>query len=118
MPLYELVMIAKSQARKGTMKAMANNPMDPEKKHLKELLKFCATHVLDNKGVVREFENSGTRDLPYRMKRHQEIHERGIYLTMKFDSSPRIMMTLSKALSLNESGQSSKTFQGLFRQKK
>jgi small subunit ribosomal protein S6 len=46
---------------------------------IKNLLKHCATHVLNNKGVVRKFENLGTKQLPYRMKRHQEIFDHGSY---------------------------------------
>jgi small subunit ribosomal protein S6 len=69
---------------------------------VRNILKSSAKHILDHKGVVRKFENLGTKQLPYRMKRHQEIFEHGTYYTMKFDSSPKVMNSLSDALKLNE----------------
>jgi small subunit ribosomal protein S6 len=69
----------------------------------KDLLSFCAKHILNNNGVVRKFENLGSKSLPYRMKRHQEIFDCGSYFTMTFDSNPQVMDDLCKQLKLNES---------------
>lgn len=65
--------------------------------------------ILDQRGVVRQFQNLGDRDLPYRMKRHQEIHSVGkysefkrSYFSMLFDSSPATMIQLQNSLKKNE----------------
>ncbi|KAI8897054.1 hypothetical protein BC833DRAFT_595159 [Globomyces pollinis-pini] len=99
MPVYELLMITKKLATKTTQDLIQNRSNNAVQK---SLLKYCATFVLDHKGVVRELSSLGNRELPYRMKSHQEIHSYGWYLTMKFDSSPKIMSELSKSLKLNE----------------
>ncbi len=68
-------MIAK--AASGPALSAANNASTLE---YKRLLEFCAKHVLENKGVVREFMNLGTKQLPQRMKKLQVIHSNGTYL--------------------------------------
>ncbi|KAH6563838.1 hypothetical protein BASA50_009230 [Batrachochytrium salamandrivorans] len=97
--MYELVLIARSAAHSLST---ALSVREAEKRTHRQLLKFCAMHVLDNNGVVRQFINLGNKDLPYRMKRHQEIFSRGSYFVMQFDSSPQIMAALSSSLALNE----------------
>jgi ribosomal protein S6 len=67
MPLYELLVIARSQS------------VEINRKIHKTLLKASATMILENNGVVRELKNLGTGTLPYRMKRHQEIFDTGRY---------------------------------------
>ncbi|KAJ3273007.1 28S ribosomal protein S6, mitochondrial [Terramyces sp. JEL0728] len=94
--LYELLLIAKSNTTRDIPKLTAQN------EQLKSLLTFCAKHVLDSNGVVREITNLGQKQLPYRMKRHQEIFDQGQYFSMKFDSSAQTMFNLKKALNLNE----------------
>ncbi|KAI8919647.1 ribosomal protein S6 [Entophlyctis helioformis] len=99
MPLYELVVIARTRAK---VMALSQEAIQTDKVVHKKLLKFCAQNVLDNNGVVRQFVNLGKRSLPYRMKRHQEIFETGSYYAMHFDSSPDTMSQLSRSLALNE----------------
>jgi small subunit ribosomal protein S6 len=87
-------------------------------RHIKELVTTCATHVLDNGGVVRSLNNWGTRVLPSRMNRHQQWHTMGefvarfhlysnlkltscwvcSYWTMHFDTSPRVLHALNRRL--------------------
>ncbi|EGF80454.1 hypothetical protein BATDEDRAFT_25050 [Batrachochytrium dendrobatidis JAM81] len=97
--MYELVLIART---KVNSMSIATGVLQAEKAKHKQLLKQCAMHVLDNNGVVRQFINLGKKDLPYRMKRHQEIHAKGAYFTMQFDASPLVMKSLSSSLALNE----------------
>lgn len=98
MPKYELVLLARTiSAANATIEATLKN-----KGMHKQLLKSCATHVLDRNGVVRKFTNLGDRQLPYRMKRHQEIFDQASYFCMEFDSCPKTMITLQKSLKLNE----------------
>ena len=52
MPLYELAMVARSQLRSSNPSLMIGNGLEVEKQRLKELLKFCAKHVLDNNGEL------------------------------------------------------------------
>jgi small subunit ribosomal protein S6 len=97
MPLYELLVITKCLRTATAVSALVR-----EAGIAKSVLSFSARHVLDNGGVVRNFQNLGTKQLPYRMKRHQEIFDHGSYYTMKFDSSPKVMQNLSHSLKLNE----------------
>jgi small subunit ribosomal protein S6 len=53
---------------------------------------------LDRGGVVRAIESLGERGLPFRMKQHQEIFDRGVYWTMNFHSSIDSMAALSELL--------------------
>lgn len=95
MPLYELVLIVKNQAKTAAQQ--------PKVKQMhKALLKACGMRILDNKGVLRSFTNLGFRTLPYRMKRHQEIFSTGNYYAVKFDSSPKFMQELHDSLKTNE----------------
>ena len=98
MPLYELLVIARCVAPLHSFnRAMVGSDQDLHKK----ILRTCALHILDSNGVVREFTNIGKKRLPYRMKRHQEIHDRGNYYSMLFDSSPSTMESLRKTLDLH-----------------
>jgi small subunit ribosomal protein S6 len=98
MPLYELTLLARTvQAAQATLQSA----IETKNMHQK-LLKSCALHVLDKKGVVRQFQNLGERSLPYRMKRHQQIFDYASYYSMTFDCSPRTMIRLQKSLKLNE----------------
>ncbi|KAF8580447.1 hypothetical protein K439DRAFT_1356839 [Ramaria rubella] len=83
MPLYELLCITTHLK---------------EYRHIKELVKTCATHVMDSGGVVRSLNNWGTRVLPNRMHRHQQWHTIGDYWTMHFDTSPRVLHALNRRL--------------------
>lgn len=46
-------------------------------KHIKELVRQTATHVMNAGGVVRNVNSWGTLTLPQRMKRHGGIHAIG-----------------------------------------
>ncbi|RXW16777.1 hypothetical protein EST38_g9083 [Candolleomyces aberdarensis] len=54
MPLYQMFCITKHY---------------PEYKHIRELIRQSATHVMNAGGVVRKIDSWGTRTLPQRMKR-------------------------------------------------
>jgi small subunit ribosomal protein S6 len=49
---------------------------------LQDLLKTSALQVLDKGGVVRGFENWGSRILPHRIKRHQQYFNSGQYVVV------------------------------------
>ncbi|ORY94002.1 30S ribosomal protein S6 [Syncephalastrum racemosum] len=84
MPFYELVCIARS-------KLVENN--------LRDLIKTTATHVMNQGGVVRGFDNLGTeKKLPHRIKRHQEYHTKGDFWVMHFHANPLMVQNLSKKL--------------------
>ncbi|KAJ7217957.1 ribosomal protein S6, partial [Mycena pura] len=70
----------------------------PGYKHIKELVRQSALHVLDAGGVVRKFDSWGTRSLPQRMHRHGNYHEIGDYWTMHFDTAPRTLLTLNSLM--------------------
>ncbi|RKO92792.1 30S ribosomal protein S6, partial [Blyttiomyces helicus] len=88
MPLYELVCIAR---------ASANSNQD-----LRRLLKISALHVMNGGGVVRSFEANPLSPLPYRMRKHQEIYDKGITWFMRFDASPHLAQSLLKSLDFDE----------------
>ncbi|KAJ3022782.1 hypothetical protein HKX48_005258 [Thoreauomyces humboldtii] len=66
-------------------------------------MKQTALQILDSQGVVQKFEIlKANAELPYRMKRHQEIFSQGDYWSMLFVSSADTMRTMSKALDFDE----------------
>ncbi|KAI9219117.1 hypothetical protein BC828DRAFT_386914 [Blastocladiella britannica] len=84
MPLYELVAIT----RKG-------------ESLVRPLLKQVALSIIHRGGVVRGLQNMQERELPYRIKAHQEYHRDGQYLSMSFDASPAEVPTLLRQLKLD-----------------
>jgi len=50
-------------------------------KHIKELVRQTATHVMNAGGVVRNINSWGTLTLPQRMKRHGGIHAMGEHVS-------------------------------------
>ena len=46
-------------------------------KHIKELVRQTAMHVLNAGGVVRGIDSWGTCRLPQRMRRHQQYYDKG-----------------------------------------
>jgi small subunit ribosomal protein S6 len=52
----------------------------PFQKHIKELVRQTATHIMNARGVVRSINSWGTLTLPQRMRRHGEIHSTGEYV--------------------------------------
>jgi len=69
-----------------------------EYKHIKELVRQTASHVLNAGGAVRGINSWGTCRLPQRMKRHQQYYDRGDYWTMHFDTSPRTLKSLNSIM--------------------
>ncbi|KAL1921465.1 mitochondrial 37S ribosomal protein bS6m [Calcarisporiella thermophila] len=83
MPFYELVCIARSGLAQTS---------------LRDLVKTSTTYILDRGGVVRGFQNWGERELPHRIKRHQQKHSDGLYWVMQFDSNPQIVQELTRKM--------------------
>jgi len=69
-----------------------------EYKHIKELVRQTAMHVLNAGGAVRSIHSWGTCRLPQRMRRHQQYYEKGDYWTMHFDTSPRTLHSLNSIM--------------------
>ncbi|KAJ3081795.1 hypothetical protein HK102_002124, partial [Quaeritorhiza haematococci] len=110
MPLYELICIARTTATNhlplptaaSAAASAASKAFKSKDADLANLMKTAGLHILDRGGVVRKFENIGSRQLPYRMRRHQEIFDHGHYWSMLFDASPSTMQSLLKTLSYDE----------------
>ncbi|KDQ21726.1 hypothetical protein BOTBODRAFT_150661 [Botryobasidium botryosum FD-172 SS1] len=83
MPLYELFCISTHFA---------------EYRHIKDLVRTTATQVIKNGGVVRTLDYWGTRQLPHRMRRHQQWHGAGDYWSMHYDASPKLMNAVVEQL--------------------
>ena len=62
-----------------------------------------ATHILDKGGVVRGFSSLGhDQELPYRMRKHQNIYNRGSIYSMIFDAGPSLLPSIKQQLSFDE----------------
>jgi hypothetical protein len=46
-------------------------------KHIFELVRQSATHIMDSGGVVRKIDSWGTKTLPQRMRRHGPLQSVG-----------------------------------------
>ncbi|KAJ3386158.1 hypothetical protein HDU92_002665 [Lobulomyces angularis] len=69
----------------------------------KAVLRTSALQLLDAGAVVRRLSSYGNEEqLPYRMKRHQTVHSTGRYVSILFDSSPKVMKELHKTLGFDE----------------
>jgi ribosomal protein S6 len=67
------------------------------------LLRQVATRILDDGGVVRSFESLGhDQELPYRIKKYQEIYSRASTYSVVFDISPRSLPKIRQQLSFDE----------------
>jgi len=60
----------------------------PEYKHIRELVKATAMHILDRGGIVRNIDYWGTRALPEKMRRHSMTFYHADYWALHFDSNP------------------------------
>ncbi|KAF8637957.1 hypothetical protein AX16_010590 [Volvariella volvacea WC 439] len=69
-----------------------------EFKHIKELVRQSATHVMNAGGVVRSINSWGTLTLPQRMRRHGHYHYVGDYWTLHFDTAPRTLQSLNSIM--------------------
>ncbi|KAJ3333152.1 hypothetical protein HDU76_011069 [Blyttiomyces sp. JEL0837] len=107
MPLYELLCIARMGAAqaataKGNATAAAELIGGSQFAIAAQVARTASLHVLDRGGVVRNIRAIKADQLPYRMKRHQEIFTNGSYYCMQFDSSPETMDSLRRALHFDE----------------
>ncbi|KAJ1502036.1 28S ribosomal protein S6, mitochondrial [Coelomomyces lativittatus] len=84
MPLYEMVIIAK-----------------PSVELVRPFLKSTILTILNRGGVVRSIHNLLERELPYRMKAHQQFHTQGHYCTIQFDTPSDQLKYLKQHLSLD-----------------
>ncbi|KIK09198.1 hypothetical protein K443DRAFT_671684 [Laccaria amethystina LaAM-08-1] len=80
MPLYQMLCITKHY---------------PEYKHIRELVRQSAMHIMKEGGVVRSINSWGTRTLPQRMKRQGPYVDVGDYWTLHFDTSPSTLRSLN-----------------------
>lgn len=86
MPLYELILISR---------------VDIPKEKLKDLIKHTCTQILDQNGVVRSITNMKTRVLPYKMRNHNEVFEKGFYWALKFDLKSSMIRPFKKKLGMD-----------------
>ncbi|KDQ53595.1 hypothetical protein JAAARDRAFT_72542 [Jaapia argillacea MUCL 33604] len=70
----------------------------PEYRHIKDLVRLCAKHVMEPGGVVRSIDYYGTRTLPQRMHRHAQYFTTGDYWTMHFDTNPATLRELNRMM--------------------
>lgn len=66
-------------------------------KHIKELVRQTAMHVLNAGGVVRGINSWGTCRLPQRMQRHQQYYDKGECVVFIF---PFLLLLPTKLASL------------------
>jgi ribosomal protein S6 len=67
------------------------------------LLRQLATKILDDGGVVRSFNlMAHDQELPYRMKKYEEIYSRATIYSVLFDVSPRSLPKIRQQLSYDE----------------
>ncbi|KAF9012410.1 ribosomal protein S6 [Cyathus striatus] len=80
MPLYQLICITTHYQ---------------EFRHIRELVRQSALHVMNAGGVVRSINSWGTQKLPQRMKRYGKYEEIGDYWSLHFDTNPRTLRSLN-----------------------
>ncbi|TIA90206.1 hypothetical protein E3P99_01676 [Wallemia hederae] len=73
----------------------------PEIAPIRELLKTTSSMINNGNGVIRTIDFWGTHTLPMRMRRHQEIHDKGDYINMEFVGSPKVLNNLNNLLRLD-----------------
>ncbi|XP_029031256.1 28S ribosomal protein S6, mitochondrial [Betta splendens] len=78
MPRYELSLILKAMQRPETAAA----------------LRRTVETLLERGAVVRNLENLGERQLPYKITKHNERHRRGAYFLIDFYSAPSLLTGL------------------------
>lgn len=60
-----------------SLKFPSNNHLLFLQKHIKELVRQTAMHVMNAGGAVRGINSWGTCRLPQRMQRHQQYYDKG-----------------------------------------
>ncbi|XP_061601436.1 28S ribosomal protein S6, mitochondrial [Cololabis saira] len=78
MPRYELSLILKAMQRPDTAAA----------------LRRTVESLLQRGAVVRDLENLGERQLPYKITKHNERHNRGAYFLLDFYAPPNMVTGL------------------------
>lgn len=78
MPRYELSLILKAMHRKETAAT----------------LRRTVETLMERGAVIRDLENLGERQLPYKICRHSQRHVRGAYFLIDFYSAPNIIIDL------------------------
>jgi len=72
------------------------------------LMKEISLKVVTNDGVVRGIHNHGIRELPHRFKakypdaRGQRYFEKGRFISIYYDSSPKVMRQVEGILNLSD----------------
>ncbi|XP_072018791.1 small ribosomal subunit protein bS6m-like [Amphiura filiformis] len=62
-----------------------------EKPQLVGAVKRALTFVIENGGIVRKLESMGEKNLPYRMRAHQENFTKGHYFVVDFEAAPSLL---------------------------
>ncbi|GMH81398.1 hypothetical protein TrVE_jg5160 [Triparma verrucosa] len=89
MPLYQMILHAKSYSTPQTLASLVRN---------------CASEIIGSGGVVRCVENVGVRKLPHRFKAKFEdkrgirYHEEARLLSFRFDASPTVLTSLERLI--------------------
>lgn len=78
MPRYELALILKQMQRPETAAA----------------LRRTVETLMERGALVRDLENLGERQLPYRMTKHNQRHSRGTYFLVDFYAAPSMLASV------------------------
>lgn len=99
MVLYEIVL---------TVDAAAPGP------RLLEFLKRAARHVVSRSGNVRKVENWGERQLAYRVRKNQQNHFSGRFLSIWIDAHPAVLKEVESLARFNRDVLRQTTFKRKF----
>ncbi|KAG0224281.1 hypothetical protein BGW42_005212 [Actinomortierella wolfii] len=69
--------------------------------NIKDLVKQTSLTVMNKGGVVRALKPWGDKQLPYRIRKHQEYHNEGFHWVMQFDANPTVVAELNKKLNVD-----------------
>ncbi|XP_046984495.1 probable 28S ribosomal protein S6, mitochondrial [Schistocerca americana] len=73
MPTYEMPLLIKTLSRPETF----------------VVLKRASQTIFDKGGVIRKIENLGTRQLPFKIRKHGLVEKKASYFLIEFDTSPK-----------------------------
>ncbi|XP_046399209.1 probable 28S ribosomal protein S6, mitochondrial [Ischnura elegans] len=80
MPTYELALLLRTMPKVETVNA----------------LKRAAGSIFERGGVLRQIENLGQMDTPYKMRSHGIVHKKASYFVFKFDGPPNCLKYLNE----------------------
>ncbi|CAI9726657.1 ribosomal S6, mitochondrial-like [Octopus vulgaris] len=83
MPGYQLFLIMRSALNRSQLHSTVRRSCEA---------------IIERKGIVRSLENMGQQQLPYIMRKHQQIHHEGRYFLINFDSPTDKIVDLSEYL--------------------